>query len=126
MPDLAFSEVFSQLKQLISANLNALSPNRAAVAADTPSDYVVNTPYSEKYQRELLVCSVQIKKNYVSFYLFPVYMNPELLAGLSPELHKRMQGKSCFNFKKMDPILFKELEALTFKGIDWMKSEGLL
>jgi hypothetical protein len=38
-------------------------------------------------------------KSYVSFHLIPVYMFPDLLKGLSPALEKRMQGKSCFNFK---------------------------
>ena len=33
--------------------------------------------------------------------------------GISPELKKRMQGKSCFNFKDVDEKLFKELAALT-------------
>ncbi len=32
---------------------------------------------------------------------------------MSPDLKKRMQGKSCFNFKTPDPVLFEELAALT-------------
>jgi hypothetical protein len=43
-------------------------------------------------------------------------MYPELLQDISPELRKRMQGKSCFNFKKVEPNLFKELAELTQKG----------
>lgn len=45
-------------------------------------------------------------------------MYPELLNGISPELKKRMQGKSCFNFKKVEPELFKELAELTKKGAE--------
>jgi len=62
--------------------------------------------------------AAQIKKNYVSFYLMPVYMFPELLKGISPELKKHMQGKSCFNFKKVDPELFKELTKLTKLSVE--------
>ncbi|HEX9840215.1 MAG TPA: hypothetical protein VGA72_12750, partial [Anaerolineales bacterium] len=50
--------------------------------------------------------------------LMPVYMFPDLLKGMSPELKKHMQGKSCFNFKKVEPDLFKELDELTRKGAE--------
>jgi len=45
-----------------------------------------------------------------------VYACPQLLKGMSPELKKRMQGKSCFNFKEVDEKLFKELDKLTKAG----------
>ena len=45
-----------------------------------------------------------------------VYACPELLQSMSPELKKRMQGKSCFNFKEVDENLFKELATLTKAG----------
>jgi len=45
-----------------------------------------------------------------------VYACPELLQSMSPELKKRMQGKSCFNFKEVDENLFKELGTLTKAG----------
>jgi len=55
-------------------------------------------------------------KNYVSFHLMSVYASPELLGKTSPELKKRMQGKSCFNFKQVDKKLFSELKTLTREG----------
>ena len=45
-----------------------------------------------------------------------VYASPDLLKSMSPELKKRMQGKSCFNFKEVDEPLFKELARLTRAG----------
>ena len=80
-------------------------------------------PYSEKWKKDLFFGSAQIKKNYVSFYLMPVYMYPDLLKGISPASQKHMQGKSCFNFKKVEPGLFKELAALTKKGYERFKKE---
>jgi hypothetical protein len=56
---------------------------------------------------------VRIGKAYVSYHLMPLYTHPALMAQVSPALKKRMQGKSCFNFKTGDPVLFEELEALT-------------
>ncbi len=52
-----------------------------------------------------------IKKNYVSFHLMPVYVHPDLLEGISDGLRKRMQGKSCFNFKALDEDTLAEFGA---------------
>ncbi|HRD29662.1 MAG TPA: hypothetical protein PLO65_15280 [Caulobacter sp.] len=55
---------------------------------------------------------VQTTKTYVSVHLMPVYSHPALAASIPPTLRKRMQGKSCFNFRTEDPALFAELETL--------------
>ena len=47
-----------------------------------------------------------------------VYGDDGLAASISPELRRRMQGKSCFNFTKVDEPLFRELEALTAKSVE--------
>jgi len=108
-----FSLVFEHLK-------NILKPfeSKLIVTADTSSAYSLDGPYSEKWQKQLFFGSAQIKKNYVSFYLMPVYMFPDLLNDISSELKKRMQGKSCFNFKRAEPNLFNELAELTRKGAE--------
>src|SRR4026208_798086 len=107
-PQNEFPLVFEELKQILKPYAPKLS-----VTVDTANAYSLDGPYSEKWKKPLFFGSVQIKKNYVSFYLMPVYMYPELLKEISPELRKRMQGKSCFNFKKVETELFKELSDLT-------------
>jgi hypothetical protein len=67
---------------------------------------------------------VQIKKNYVSYHLMPVYVNPKLLEGISPALRMRMQGKSCFNFTYSDQSLFSELAVLTNAGFRDYQKQG--
>ena len=114
-----FPAVFEQLKNILKPYANNLT-----VKTDTSDTYYLDGPYSEKWKKELFFGSAQIKKNYVSFYLMPVYMYPELLNDISPELKKHMQGKSCFNFKKIEPDLFKELEELTHKGVDKFRKEN--
>ena len=116
-PDLPL--VFEQLKNILKPYSQQLT-----LKTDTPDAYYLDGPYSEKWKKELFFGSAQIKKNYVSFYLMPVYMYPELLKDISPELKKRMQGKSCFNFKKVEPALFDELAALTRRGADKFKEEN--
>jgi hypothetical protein len=113
--------VFEQLKNILrpyAAQLN--------LKADTSDSYYLDGPYSEKWKKEIFFGSAQIKKNYVSFYLMPVYMYPDLLDDISPELKKHMQGKSCFNFKKVEPELFRELSELTRKGIERFQLEELV
>jgi len=51
-------------------------------------------------------------------------MCPDLLKNISPELKKHMQGKSCFNFKRVEKSLFDELSQLTRQGFErFMKEE---
>jgi hypothetical protein len=69
-----------------------------------------------KNKQPLCFGGVRRGKAYVSFYLMSVYASPDLLEDMSPELKKRMQGKSCFNFKQVDEKLFKELKQLTKAG----------
>lgn len=114
-----FRVVFEHLKKILEPHARDLT-----VKADTPDTYYLDGPYSEKWKKELFFGSAQIKKNYVSFYLMPVYMYPELLKEVSPELKKHMQGKSCFNFKKIEPELFGELSELTRRGAEKFKQEN--
>ena len=84
------------------------------VTLDEPGSLVVKTEWIEPGKKEAAwFSSVQLKKNYVSCHLMPLYALPALRDGMSPELMKRMQGKSCFNFKKTDPVLFDALDGLT-------------
>ncbi len=69
-----------------------------------------------KNKQPLCFGDVRLGKNYVSFYLMSVYVSPGETKGMSPELKKRMQGKSCFNFKAVDEKLFQELATLTKAG----------
>ena len=115
-----YPAVATRLRAIIEAHadglLFAVSPDGAVKLEKPPGghpwDYVAGT---------------RIGKSYVSYYLMPVYGMPELLAGVSPELRRRMQGKACFNFTRIDDALFEELATLTATGIelfrDWQPPE---
>ena len=49
-----------------------------------------------------------------------------MLDDLSPSLRKRMQGKSCFNFKAPDKALFAELADLTRRGYEDYVRQGYI
>jgi hypothetical protein len=118
-PQADFPMIFGQLRNILKPYANVYT-----VKKDTQDTYYLDGPYSQTWKKELFFGSAQIKKNYVSFYLMPVYMYPELLQDISPELRKRMQGKSCFNFKKVEPAVFAELAELTRKGAEKFNKEN--
>lgn len=114
-----FQTTFARLKRVLQKHEKHLT-----VKANTASNYYLDAGYSEKFKKEIFFGAVTIKKNYVSFYLMPVYAFPDLLKDISPTLKKRMQGKSCFNFTTIDDHILSELDALTQKGIQRFKREN--
>ena len=101
--------VFTALRERMLRSASGMRP-----AEDAPGSLVMKTPWDEPGKREpAWFGAVQRKKNYVSYHLMPLYVFPALRTGVAPALGKRMQGKSCFNFKTLDPELFDGLEALT-------------
>ncbi len=116
-----FPAVFAELKSILQRYAPHLK-----VTDDGAEGYTLYGAFSPKYKQEVYFGGAQIKKNYVSFYLMPVYMYPELSNGISERLSKRRQGKSCFNFTAIDADSFKELASLTEKGFERFKQENLV
>lgn len=121
MPETHFPVLFDHLKAILAPYASSLR-----VTQDEAGSYTLETGYSEKWKKPLFFGSAVIQKNYVSFYLMPVYMYPDLLEGISLGLKKRMQGKSCFNFKQVDEALLSELLALTQQSFARFQQEGFV
>jgi hypothetical protein len=89
---------------------------RLDIKRDAPDELIVDTRCIEKIQKNkkpLLFGAVKLETSYVSFHLMPVYVQPALLAGLSPALRPRMQGMSRFSFAAVDRVRFQALAAPT-------------
>ena len=86
---------------------------RLYVTDDRPVSYAIDAAPGGERNPTTWFAGVRHGKRYVSYYLMPVYVDPSLAEAISPKLKRRMQGKSCFNFTKMDEDLFAELESLT-------------
>ncbi len=86
------------------------------VTDDGPTTYGVDVAPEAERNPTTWFGGVRLGKRYVSYYLMPVYVDPSLAETISPELRKHMQGKSCFNFSRVDEGLFAELDALTKRG----------
>jgi hypothetical protein len=101
-----FDLAFQGLRKILRAYDKKLQ-----VTKDGPAGYMSESKSIRYLGRPATFASIT-NKSYVSVHLFPVYMFPDLLNGMSPELKKRMQGKTCWNFKKPEEPLFAELARL--------------
>lgn len=115
-----FELVFAILKDVLARH-----EDRLAIKSGTPTEYTLVTrtpsPFGQHKGQPMYFGSVRLGKAYVSFHLMPLYMCAKLTLLISPALKKRMQGKTCFNFKAApEPQLLAELETLTVAGLrEW-------
>jgi|GEM_PF-256100 len=119
--NLEHSVVFESLKTLFLPYAKSLE-----VVTDSADNYYLDTHHIMKNKKPLFFGAVNVKKNYVSYHLMPVYVNPSLLDSMSDALKKRMQGKSCFNFKSIETDLIDELAALTKSSYQYYIEEGYI
>ncbi|WDE13792.1 hypothetical protein [Thalassomonas haliotis] len=108
------------------ANIMKKHATQLEVTTDKPGNLYINTGKLDAKKKAIFFGMVKQSKDKVTYHLMPVYCNPELLANISAELKKKMQGKSCFNFKKIDTDLFTELDALTGAGLsDYQRADKI-
>lgn len=125
-----FEMVFDRLKQILKKYSGQLT-----IKPDSDSKYGLYAKvgpatlkaWKGKMKSPIMPLAwVEIGKAYVSYHLLGIYMNPKLQAEIPKELKTRMQGKTCFNFKKVDENVFKELDQLTAKSIAAFKKLGFI
>jgi hypothetical protein len=102
-----FAAVETRLREI-------LQPLRSKLVAtrDQPGDLALEIPGLEGKPWGY-VAGIRRGKRYVSYYLMSAYADPKVMASMTPELRRRMQGKSCFNFTHVDEPLFAELGRIT-------------
>jgi hypothetical protein len=118
-----FAAVFAALKPVLTKQAK-----RLAVKADTSVEYTLATksasPFPQHKGQPLYFGSVRLGKAYVSFHLMPIYMCPGIMKSISPALKKRMQGKTCFQFKAVpEAELIADLTRLTEAGFQEWKEK---
>ena len=112
--------IFTALKPLYTRHAR-----KGVILHDEPGKYYLGThEMRAKDGYRTWLGGIEIKKNYVAVHLVPVYADPSLLDGISPALMKRMQGKNCFNFKSIEPELFKEMGQLIDAGVKAFETAG--
>ena len=116
-----FPTAFRELREILKRHVDGM-----IVLNDKPNDFTVITKAIGPNKKPIWFGAVLMKKSAVTYHLFPLYFNPALQATVSPELAKRKQGKTCFNFQRPDPILFAQLDALTLRGREGFAKHGML
>ena len=109
----SFEEVHARLRALLEPYAPPLY-----VTADGPKGYGLDMAPEGQRDPTTWFAGTRLGARYVSYYLMPVYVQASLLDGISPELRRRMQGKSCFNFTRVDEPLLAELAELTRAGFE--------
>ena len=117
----SFAAAFFGLKRIFAPYTKTLNVN-----ADTRTRFYLETKSSSYKGKPLFFGAVISGRANVSFHLMPVYWDGSLAKKLSPELRKRMQGKSCFNFTAPDQRLFRELAKVTAGGFALYRRKNLL
>ena len=99
------------------------------IQSDTPNNFTLVVKGVVHRKGRVWFASIQCKKNYVTFHLMPLYMNPAMQKHVTPALGKRMQGKACFNFTEVDEDLFAslaELVGIASTGYPaWLEAAGI-
>jgi hypothetical protein len=116
-----FAAAFFGLKRIFAPYTKSLNVN-----ADTRTRYYLETKAASYKGKPLFFGAVILGRASVSFHLMPLYWDGSLTKKLSPDLKKKMQGKSCFNFTAPNPKLFRELEKVTAAGYALYKRKNLL
>lgn len=123
-PEDGFQLIFNNLKKL----LQRYAKGNFSARQDEPGNYTVyyDKPVemlNRKYPDAMFAAAI-IKKGYVGFYFFPVYIAPELNEALAPILLKCLKGKTCFHIKKNDPELMKAVSDALESGLEFYHTKG--
>ena len=106
-----------------------------SVTADTPTRFELDAAVGpatiaawrgRRRSERIPVAWVEHGPSYVGYHLMGLSGNARLAADISSALRKRMQGKTCFNFRRPDATLFAELAAVTAASIDGMRQTGFI
>lgn len=118
-------EIFRQLKKILSEYappLTAVSDfeGRYELVSKKPVEFM------GRKKPEIYFGGAIIQGNYVGLYLMHVYVSPEHLKQIAPDLLKTLKGKSCFHMKTIDNNLIKQIEAAVKDGIGCYRKLGFI
>jgi len=109
-----FEDVANELKKILGAYAG-----KCQVSEGTSMGYALLMKNASYKGKPLFFAATRAGKAYASFHLMPLYVFPELVERVSPELRRRMQGKACFNFSTPpDKTLTADLKKITKVGFD--------
>jgi len=111
--------------------LNTCCPPMVKVKESADGMEIIgNKPVPYGYKKEIIpgmfFASFIARKDMVSFYLFALYGHPDEFKSIAPTAMKCLKGKTCFNFKKPEQVIKKEIDALLKMGMQVWKEQGYM
>jgi hypothetical protein len=124
------TETREEIVSILKKNLKKYSPPMVASKGSAEGYSLIgNKPVPYGYDKKIIpgmfFAAVQHAKDSVTFHFFPCYMNEQILA-VAPTLVKKLKGKTCFHFKKVEDVNEKELNAILKKGVSAWKKMGYM
>jgi len=121
------NKIFSRLKAVLKSQCPPM-----VVSKNTADTFEIMgnkpVPYgsAKKIVPGMYFSSVVARKDMVSFYFFPLYTHTEAFSHIAPTIMKCLKGKTCFNFKKEEHLVDREIETLLKKGAQIWRNLGYL
>ncbi|MBX2965599.1 MAG: hypothetical protein KF845_05590 [Cyclobacteriaceae bacterium] len=123
---LAFEQLYERLTGLLKPYEKYFE-----VRANTSTEYELWTTHifritnnRARYQKGALFAAVVIRKTFVTFFLYPVYLFPDLKNNMNERLKPLLTSGSCFHFKKNEELPLSELNDLIDEGLKLYKEQG--
>lgn len=124
-------EIFREIKKILEKNSSDFLKKDKYIGSQAKQQKLSFHLYGSKdvslfgkKPQPTYIAGVIQQKNYVSFYLSPIYSHPELYTDISNDLKKVLKGKSCFNISKANHQLLDEIEEVLKRGINKYEEIG--
>src|SRR5690349_17429210 len=115
--------------KLRKALLKCTPPMVIARQSENGMELMGNKPVPYGYDKKIVpgmyFSAFVVRKDMVSFYFMPMYM-AEGFKELIPGMIKTLKGKTCFNIKKPEQVIEKELNALLKRGVVAWEKQGYM
>ena len=124
-------EVFRAVKGLLEKSSAGLRPTPTVIDSKAKGNKRQYHLYGKKdvsivgrKPQPTYFAGVIEQKHFVGFYFMPIYSHLGEFDLADGTLKPFLKGKSCFNLKKLDALMKKELAQLIKQGKKLYKSEG--
>jgi len=90
-------------------DIASLTRAKKSLQLTVPKPVAIPGAYGGK-PTHLEMAAIIRQKDFVGFYLMPIYVDPSLKKELSAALLKLLKGKTCFHLKRLDDVLLRDIQ----------------
>jgi hypothetical protein len=101
------------------------SHSKPVTRLTVPSPVVVPGAYGGK-PIDLALATLILQKDFVGFYLMPLYVRPSLRVKIPKPLRKLLKGKTCFRLRSADEAMVEHARLAVDAGTQLYRERGWL